>query len=321
MATTANWREKRALGNTGLDVTGICFGASPIGNMSRTYTYEVGEARAIDTLKALFASPINFIDTSNAYGPNGESEIRIGKAITGRGGLPDGFVLATKVDADRATGDFSGDRVRRSVEESFERLGIDHCQLMHLHDPEHVTNFEDAMKPGGPVEALVRLREEGVLRSIGVAMGRLDLQRWLVATGAFQVALNHNRFTLLDRAAEGLIEDCVKGGVAYLNAAPYGGGMLAKGPDRMPRYAYHDARPAVLEAARNMQRVCEAYGVPLAAAALQFSLRDPRVASTVVGMSEPQRIAETVELADFPIPEALWGELAPLTPAAEHWLS
>lgn len=317
----ANWRQKRTLGSTGLKVTGICFGASPIGNMPRTYSYEVGEGRAIETVKAVFNSPINFIDTSNAYGPNGESEIRIGKARTEAGGYPEGLVLETKVDADRKTGDFSGDRVRRSVEESFARLGIDRCQLMHLHDPEHVTNFEDAMKPGGPVEALVKLREEGVLQNIGVAMGKLSLQRQLVATGAFQVALNHNRFTLLDRAAEGLIEDCLKGGVAYLNAAPYGGGMLAKGPDKMPRYAYRDAKPAVLEAARNMQRVCAAHGVPLAAAALQFSTRDPRVASTVIGMSAPERIAETVELAEFDIPEALWGELEAFTPAAEHWLN
>jgi D-threo-aldose 1-dehydrogenase len=301
-------------------VSGIAFGASPIGSMPRLYSHEVAEQRAIETVLAVFQSPISFLDTSNGYGPNGESEIRIGKAISQNGGLPAGVVLATKVDADRRTGDFSGDRVRRSVEESFSRLGIDHCPLMHLHDPEHWIGFADAMKAGGPVEALIGLREEGVIGTIGIAMGELSLQRQLVATGAFEAVLNHNRFTLLDRSAEPLIEECNAAGIAYINAAPYGGGMLARGPDAMPRYAYRDARPAVLQAARDMERVCDAYGVPLAAAALQFSLRDTRVGSTVVGMSAPERIEETLALADFPIPDALWEELEPLTPAREEWL-
>jgi len=105
----------------------------------------------VATVRRAFAGPINFLDTSNGYS-GGESERRIGAALAEAGGLPDGFVLATKVDRDGATGDFSGDQVRRSARESLERLGLDRIQLLYLHDPEHIT-YEEAMAPGGPVDA------------------------------------------------------------------------------------------------------------------------------------------------------------------------
>jgi D-threo-aldose 1-dehydrogenase len=97
--------------------------------------------------------------------------------------------------------------------------------------------------------------------------------------------------------------------MAVLNAAPYGGGMLAKGPDAWAKYAYRDAPPELVERARQMDAVCWRYEVPLAAAALQFSLRDPRIASTVVGMTRPERVAQTVDLALHPIPDELWSQL------------
>jgi D-threo-aldose 1-dehydrogenase len=130
------------------------------------------------------------------------------------------------------------------------------------------------------------------------------------------VALNHNRYTLLDRSAEPLIAEAVAAGVGYVNAAPYGGGILAKGPDAQPRYAYRDTPESVREAVRGMRRVCDEAGVPLRAAALQFSLRDPRVTSTVVGVSDPSRVTETVELAQLPIPDSVWPELDALSAKA-----
>ena len=95
-------------------------------------------------------------------------------------------------------------------------------------------------------------------------------------------------------------------GLALVNAAPYGSGILAKGPEAYPRYAYQDAPPEMLDRVRRMDADLPAPRVPLAAAALQFSLRDPRVVSTIVGMSRPERIAQTLELARHPIPDALW---------------
>jgi D-threo-aldose 1-dehydrogenase len=130
-----------------------------------------------------------------------------------------------------------------------------------------------------------------------------------VETGLFEVAISHNRFTLLNREAEPLWEVCARRGVAALNAAPYGSGLLAKGPGAYPRYMYSQASPELLRKAGQMKDVCERYGLPLAAAALKFSLREARIASTIVGMTRPERLAETLKLAQQPIPDELWAEL------------
>ena len=117
------------------------------------------------------------------------------------------------------------------------------------------------------------------------------------------------------------MDDAFRRGVAFVNGAPYGGGMLAKGPDVQPKYAYRPASQAIQDAVRAMQRACAAHGVPLAAAALQFSLREPRVAATVVGVSEPSRIEEIAVLMSEPIPAGLWAELDSLSVAPEFWLN
>jgi D-threo-aldose 1-dehydrogenase len=133
--------------------------------------------------------------------------------------------------------------------------------------------------------------------------------------------LSHNRYTLVDRSAGPLLDDARRRGVAFVNGAPYGGGMLVKGPDRQPNYAYRPASPAVSDAVRSMQRACAARGVPLAAAALQFSLREPRISATVVGVSEPSRIGEITTLMSVQIPAGLWAELDALAVAPEFWLN
>nr|WP_062332558.1 aldo/keto reductase [Herbidospora sakaeratensis] len=299
--------DERPFGRTGLRVTPICVGTSPLASMPDLYGYAVDDARAEATIDDVFDGPVNFLDTSNNYGA-GSAERRIG-AVIRRRGLPEGFVLATKADADPDTGDFSGERVRRSVEESLERLGVDHVPVMYLHDPEYHVTFEEAMAPGGAVEALVALREEGVVGHLGIAGGPVDLMRRFVATDVFDAVINHNRWTLVDRSAAPLMDDAHAKDVAFVNGAPYGGGMLVKGPDVQPRYAYRETAESVREAVRAMAAACAAHGVPLPAAALQFSLRDPRVTSTIVGVSEPGRVAATLELASIPIPAELWDEL------------
>jgi D-threo-aldose 1-dehydrogenase len=309
---------RRPLGTTGLRVTGICVGTSPLASMPDLYGYEVSDATAEATIEAVLAGPLNFLDTSNNYG-DGRAEQRIGAVLRRRGGLPPDAVLATKVDADPVTGDFSGRRVRQSVAESLDRLGLDRVQLMYLHDPEFYLTFEQAMADDGPVPALLDLRDQGVLQHLGIAGGKVELMSQLVETGLFEVVLNHTRYTLLDRASEPLIADAHAHGVAFVNAAPYGGGILAKGPDRQPRYGYRDTTEDVRETVRTMRRRCDAYGVPLAAAALQFSLRDRRITTTIVGFSEPGRVRETLDLAAVAIPDELWTELEALAPPATRW--
>ena len=299
--------ERRPLGSTGLSVTPLCLGTSPLGNFPSQYGYEVGEDQAVATVLRVLESPINFLDTSNNYG-DGESERRIGKALGEFSGLPEAFVLATKVDPAPHSEDFSGERVRASVAESLERLGLDRLQLVYLHDPERMT-FADATAPGGAVEALVQLRDDGVIDHLGVAGGPIDLMRQYLATDVFEAVISHNRYTLVDQAATPLIEEAAERGLAFVNAAPYGGGMLVRGPDAVPTYCYQPASEATLQRVRAMQEACMAQGVPLAAAALQFSLRDQRIASTIVGMSDPGRVEQTIRLAGWPINEHLWSQL------------
>ncbi len=299
----------RPLGSTGLEVPALCVGCAPLGDMPEAFGYRVGEARALETCRAILAGPIRFADTAAAYG-EGRSERRLGTALRERGGLPPGFVLATKADRDLRTGRFDGDQVRRSVEGSLRRLGLDRLQVCHLHDPEHIPSFAAAMARGGPVEALRRCQEEGLIAHLGVAGGPIPLLQRYVETGLFQLVVSHNRYTLLNGAAAPLWDACRRRGVAAINAAPYGGGILARGVRAHPRYAYRPASAAVLERARRLEGLCLQAGVPLAAVALQFSLRDARLASTIVGVSSVRELEETLALAAWPVPAALWDELA-----------
>ena len=299
----------RPLGRTGHAVTPVCIGTSTLG-FPALYRNEITPDDAVLTARAILDGPFNFLDTSNGYG---ESERYIGSALADHG-LPDGVLLATKVDPSPGSSDFSGRRVRESVGESLERLGLDRLQLVHFHDPERV-RFEDAMGPDGAVEALVALRDEGVIGHLGVAGADCELLARYLEVGVFDVVLVHNQFTLISQAADGLIADAAQRGVAVLNAAPYGGGMLAKGPDVIPTYCYSIDDERIRERARAMGAVCRDAGVPLAAAALQFSMRDERIASTVVGVSRPARLEETARLAAWPIPDFVWEALLPLTVA------
>ncbi|MDF2962117.1 MAG: Pyridoxal 4-dehydrogenase [Paenibacillus sp.] len=217
-------------------------------------------------------------------------------------------MLATKADRCLHTGDFSGEQIKRSIEGSLLRLGLDRLQYVYIHDPEHTT-FENVMGPGGPLEVLKNFKDQGVIDHIGISGGPIQMLIRYIETGEFSAVETHNRYTLLNRSAEPLLDVAGRLGVAVINAAPYGSGMLAKGPDAYARYAYSDAPPLLLERARLFVTVCQEYDVPLAAAALQFSMRDPRVTSTVVGMTKPERVAQTLELASYPIPSELWPAL------------
>ncbi|MGO9657913.1 MAG: aldo/keto reductase [Acidimicrobiales bacterium] len=305
------------LGATGLEVTNLAIGTSALGSMPSVYGYEVERERALDTLRRALDSPVRFLDTSNDYG-GGNSERLIGEVLRERGGVPKGVLVSTKVDPDRS-GDFSGARVRRSVEESCERLGMDYLPLVFIHDPERTT-FEGSMAPDGPVPALVRLKQDGVVGHLGVAGGPVGLMERYVRTGVFEALLTHNRLTLLDRSASSLIDECARLGVAVLNAAPFGGGILARGPDHEGNYGYHRAPRELISRAKEIEATCSRYGVSLAVAALQFSMRDPRVASTVVGVTRPERVDQAIEMASYDVPEALWVEMAPMAAPEELWL-
>lgn len=283
--------------------------------MPKAYGYSIEADEAARALDELLDGPFTFIDTGNDYG-DGRSEHRIGAALArGRGS---GVTVATKVDRDKRSGVFDGSRVRRSTEESLRRLGVDRVPLLHLHDPEHI-GFDASMAAGGPVEALIRLRDEGIAGSIGVAGGSARLLRQFVETGVFDVVQTHNRFTLLDRTSDTLISVATERGLGVINAAPYGGGLLADVTGHVDSYGYRPLADALRRARDAMRDACDRFGVPLAAAALQFSTRDPRIHTTIVGMSRPGRATSTRELLGIHVPDELWSELDTLTPPRSEW--
>ena len=297
----------RQLGSTGIEVTRICAGAAawrspgdPQGGIG------AGESAAL--AEALFHSDVvRYLDTSNNYG-GGESERRIGHALRLAGGIPAGFVLQTKADRDMATGDFSGQRMRDSLVESLERLGLDRLPIVFLHDPENTT-WDRAMADDGPVAALVAARDEGLIEHLGISGGPVGLLTQFVETGHFEALITHNRYTLVDRSSDELLNLAADRGMGVLNAAPYGGGMLTRWPIDRSRYAYGEAPAALIDAANELGRLCADAGVPFAAAALQFSTRDPRVTSTIVGMRTVADLAASIELDEVDIPESLWSAL------------
>ncbi|MGC4193071.1 MAG: aldo/keto reductase [Thermomicrobiales bacterium] len=298
--------QRRPLGTTGISAPPIAIGCAPLGNMPDTFGYAVSEADAIATILRALAGPLDYIDTSAEYG-DGESERRIGLAYKQIGGRPATSVLQTKIGMG-PDGDFSGDAIKRRFERSLALLGVDRIEIVFLHDPEHIA-FEEGMAPGGPVEMLQQFKEQGAIGALGVAGGPIPVEQAYVETGIFDMLITHNRYTLLNRIADPLLTLAKDRGLTVMNAAPYGSGILAKGAATYPRYAYQEAPDEMVERTRAYEAICARYDIPLAAAALQFSMRDPRIDVTIVGMSKPERIDQTIALAGVEIPAEAWDEI------------
>ncbi len=302
-------QERSALGGSGVRVPRIAFGTSGLGGMPDSYGYDVGEERALETIREILALPDGFLDTSRLYGM-GRSEARIGRVVRELGGWPAGRMLSTKLDRDLETGRFDAARARRSLEESLTALGVDRVDVLHLHDPEHLEDPAEVARDGALAE-LFRMKEEGLAGAVGLAAGRIDVMMPLLADWDFDVLITHNRLTLVNRNAEPMLELAPSRGIAVMNAAPYAGGALSKGATAA-RYVYQESTEEMRAPIYRVEEICARHGVPPGAAALQFSMRDPRVAATICGVSKPERVRETLEWAATPIPEAIWAELGAL---------
>ena len=303
---------RRAFGSSSLTVPPMAVGCAPLGDMQETFLYSVSEERAIATVKAALASPLNYIDTAAWYG-DGESERRIGLALKQIGGLPEGAVLQTKIGKSPHSDDFSGEVIKCRFERSFALLGVERVDTVFLHGPERTT-FAEAMAPGGPVEVLRGYRDQGLFDHLGVASDQSAVDQRYLETGLFDAVISSNSFALLNTNSSDLFTYAAEHGIAVLNAAPYGSGILSRGPRAYPRYFYKQAPAHLVERAEKIEAICEQHGIPLAAAALQFSLRDPRVTVTIVGMSRPERIQASIELATMEIPDSVWAEIELLGP-------
>ena len=303
--------KRTRLGASTLDVPPLCFGTTSLGDMPNTYGYSVDEERARATVRAIIDGPQKFLDSSRNYGA-GRSEERVGDVIRERGGLPDGVVVSTKLDRDMDTRQFDASRARQSLEQSLEALGLDRVHLLHLHDPEYAADLDEVTRKGGAIDELFKMKEEGLCDAVGLAAGRTDIMIPILEDWGFDALITHNRFTLVNRHAEPMMDLAVARGIAILNAAPYAGGVFAKGSASHGRYVYQEASDEMLAPVRRIEEICARHDVPPGALALQFSMRDPRVASTICGVSKPERVQQTLDWASLPIADEVWDEVAGL---------
>ena len=300
--------KKNKIKNTGVEVTELSFGTSSLGSMPDTYGYEVPEQRALETLNRFFKGPVNMLDTSRNYAM-GESEKRIGSAIKKIGGWPKNFVLSTKIDRDMKTLVLDKKRTRESIEESLKTMSVDKVDLLFIHDPEYVKDIDDIKKKDGAFDELFKLKEEGLTKAVGLAMGKIDIMFPMIKNWDFDVLINHNRYTLLNREANEMYDYAYSKNIAIINAAPYAGGVLAKGPSNFKKITYQDVSEEKLAPAREIEKICKKYNIEIGAAALQFSLKDKRIASTLCGVTSVKSIEKNLEWANTKIPSECWSEI------------
>ena len=303
--------KKNKIKNTGLEITELSFGTSSLGSMPDTYGYEVSEDRAQKTLNRFFQGPVNMLDTSRNYAM-GESEKRIGRAIKENGGWPKDFLLSTKLDRNMDTLVLDKNRARESLEESLKTLNVDSVDILFLHDPEYAKDITDITKKDGAMDELFKIKNEGLAKAVGVAMGKVDIMFPLLKDWDFDVIINHNRYTLINREANEMYDYASSKNIAIFNAAPYAGGVLAKGPDNFKKVTYQDATEEKLAPAREFEKVCKKHNVELGAAALQFSLRDNRITSTICGVTSVESIEKNLAWANAEISGEFWDEISKL---------
>jgi D-threo-aldose 1-dehydrogenase len=283
-----------------------------LGGAALAGLYErVGECAAAETLRSALDSGMTYVDTAPHYGL-GLSERRIGAVLRAR--PRESFVLSTKVGRLIVPGpggvaerrwDFSRDGIRRSLEESLTRLGLDRVDIVYLHDPD---DHEDEVYATA-FPALAELRDEGLVRAIGAGMNQSAMLTRFVRRLDLDVVLCAGRYTLLDRSAGvDLLPACQERGVDVVIGGVFNSGLLAApGPDA--RFDYAPAAPELVERALTLARVCDRFGFPLRAAAIQYPYRHEAVTSVLVGCRSAAEVADGVANARFVIPEQLWEEL------------
>ncbi|MGW1255493.1 aldo/keto reductase [Streptomyces sp. NPDC002513] len=315
------------LGGSGAEVSALAFGAAAIGNL---YT-EVSEEQAYEAVQAAWHSGIRSFDTAPHYGL-GLSERRLGAAL--RAYPRTSYTLSTKVGRllepvtaggdDLANGfavpathrrvwDFSADGVRRSLEDSLERLGLDRVDVVYLHDPDD--HAEQAFHEGYP--ALEKLRAQGVVRAIGAGMNQTEMLTRFVRDTDVDVVLCAGRYTLLDQSAlTALLPAAVERGVSVVVGGAFNSGLLAD-PRPGATYDYAAAPEELLDRALRIRALAERYGTTVRAAALAFCAAHPAVASVLVGTRSAAEVRDCAEQFAATVPAGFWRELkdAGLLPA------
>lgn len=319
--------KNRTIGRTDIEVTELGFGGAPLGAIGAKLTSDDVE----NIVNRAFDGGVRYFDTAPLYG-HGLSEKRLGGVL--RGFDRDAFVLSSKigrllVEIDEGERDemmrdeepvavrydYSYDAVKRSIDESLERLGLDRIDIALCHDIDVWTHGDD--QPGifdtaikGALLALRDLREQGVVRAIG-----LGVNEWLVCSRVMDLIdvdcfLLAGRFTLLEQEPlDTFLPKCVDRNVSIIIGGPYNSGILATDDRRRATYDYKPSSDALFEKAQRIRRMCDAHGVDPRAAALQYPLRHPAVAAVIPGVRSVAEVEQNLELVGAEIPPALWQDL------------
>ncbi len=320
---TSNSYKARKLGNTDLKLTELGLGCAAMAGNHRP----VGNRDIHDAIKSGLAAGIQFVDTAPFYG-FGRSEHFVGAAVRGR----DDIVLSTKagrllkkepippeVAADwpgsfpfNPVYDYTYDGVMRSFEDSLQRLGVDRIDVLLLHDIGEMQHgpelnkrlFADAMSGG--YKALDELRSSGEIKAIGLGVNEREVCIAAMEHGHWDTFLLAGRYTLLEQTPiHDLFPACEKAGTGIILGGPYNSGILAGGDT----WNYAKAPADVIDKAKAISRVCDSHNIPLCAAALQYPLGSPLVASIIPGARSQQEMEQNIAYFNTNIPASLWSDL------------
>ncbi|WP_374110759.1 aldo/keto reductase [Paenarthrobacter sp. A20] len=305
---------------TPLNLGRLGFGAAGIGNLYRS----IPDGEALATVLAAWDAGIRYFDTAPHYGL-GLSEQRLGAVL--RDKPRDEFVISTKVGrllepnnaggqdpegfdvpaSTRRVWDFSDAGIRRSIEDSLERLGLDHVDIAYLHDPD-VHDLQAGISQALPV--LEKLRSEGLIKAIGVGINSAEAALECVEAADLDLVMLAGRYTLLEQPSVPLLERCVERRTGVVSVGAFNSGLLARAevPDDA-HYNYDRAPKALVERARHLATVCRDFGVELPTAALQFPLRHPAVVNVTAGASAPEQVATNAARMEETVPDELWEAL------------
>jgi D-threo-aldose 1-dehydrogenase len=321
--------KKRKFGRADLTVTDMGFGAAPIGNFLKPISEEV----AAGMIERAWGAGMRYFDTAPLYG-HGLSELRLGQAL--RWKRRQDYVLSSKVGrllhpAPRKSIDFapwvdaapfalefdySYDGTMRSLDDTLQRMAIERIDIAFIHDCDVFTHgpkqqkiyFKEAME--GSYRALLKLREEGVVKAIGFGVNEWQVCHEALKRGDFDCFLLAGRYTLLEQESlDEFLPLCEARNAAVVIGGGLNSGILATGAVPGAKYNYSPAPPEIMEKVRRIEAVCAVHKVPLPAAALQFLLAHPAIASHVPGTRTVAQMEQNIAWISHPIPPALWQDL------------
>jgi D-threo-aldose 1-dehydrogenase len=320
--------DRKTLGRSNLRLSVLGFGGTGLGNMY----VAMSERSAIDTLSAAYAAGIRYYDTAPLYG-HGLSERRLGSGLRlfadssvivsskvgwrlrPAFGKPTDAGLFRDITAFSRFNDYSYDGAMRSFEDSLNRLGTDRIDMLLIHDVDHRNQgdrfpevFKEAM--AGAYKAILSLREQGLVKAIGCGLNEWQACQAFAEAGDFDCFLLAGRYTLLEQESlKSFLPLCEKRGIGIILGGPYNSGILASGAVKDAWFDYAPAPQNILARVAAIEKICSSHDVPLKAAALQFPLHHPCVASVIPGTRGAAELDENLRVLNTPIPVELWREL------------